>query len=74
MTNPSARPAPPALDDLIEQMRGYSTYGDFEVAHSEADALMKEALLRLAKAFDEELAKKAQEFVDLYENVEKWYA
>lgn len=55
--------------DLEKKLKGCATWGDIEVAHSEADDI----LCQIAKSTT--LSKEERKIlVDLWDKVDKWYA
>ena len=62
------------LRDIIERLRELHGDGDAEFAHGRADQLLCEALLRLQPVTVSALPSPAEEVIEAWRAVEKWYA
>lgn len=60
------------LEKILEAMKKAGENGDFEIAHSDADDLLAEALRVLARECDK--VPQVEDILDAYDNVGKWYA
>lgn len=61
------------MSDYLRRMQALIDNHDYEDAHSQADALLTEALLSLRTQASPELAEQITQLTEAYEAVGKWY-